>query len=323
VRLSTFAVIPAVGMALFLAACGSDSSTTPKTSGLDPARCTVGTIAAGQSAQGDLNPANGNTCAEGYPFEEGDSDNYVAYKFGVTSGTGYLVSLAASWDNHVELMQASPIGEQLIGVSDECCSAQSTIPFVANATTTYGVRVGQDDPLINGAPSDTGAYTLRVQTCKVPVTTVTDSITHVDSLTTSDCVNPRGDFSEDSSYIHIYTIHFAAPGDQRTIAITAGIDQPLIVRAGGPGYDPYCYFTDCLLYDYGFEDNSWTVTAPDSGTYTMVLGTESFTSSTVPYTVTFGSDVSAASHVTPPPTARSAAARLMAKGKKHMTRLSH
>lgn len=275
---------------------------------------------------GDLNAASGNTCHEGYPWDEGDSDSYLAYKFGVTSGTGYLVSLQANYDNHVEVMEASSLGEQLIGLADGYQENVSSIPFVANATTTYALRVGQDDPMTEGGVSDSGAYTLRVQTCKVPLAGITDSVTHVDSLTTGDCLQERSwaFYNNDSSYIHIYTMHFANIGGQRTIAITAGVDQELVARAGGPGYDPYCYFSECLLSTGDFTNGSWVVTAPDSGTYTLVIGTYGFSATTTPYTLTVGAEQAVGAHVTPPPMGgRSAAARAVAKGKPSFMRGKH
>ena len=76
---------------------------------------------------------------------------------------------------------------------------------------------------------------------------------------------------------------------------------PLAVNIGGPGYDPYGYFGNGNSWVDVTDGSSFTYTAADSGTYTMVIGTNAYSATSQPYTLTVGADVPVALHVTPPP----------------------
>jgi hypothetical protein len=301
---SVLAVVASASVVMLAAACGSDSATAPKPPvGPDAASCTVGTISTGQTISGDLSAAPAAGCTEPLFWDSTFTVFYESYNFGVQSGKGYLVSLLSTWDSHVELEGGTTGAEVQLGEADYSAPYQSTIPFVANATTAYSLRVGQDD---QSPAADTGAFTLRVQSCKVPIGTVTDSVSHTDSLTASDCTDPQSDFeTDDSSHIHIYTIHFATAGDQRMLYV----DVPsgaITFEGGGPGYDPYCYFCSAGWGHGNVSSGSYVMTAGDSGTYTMIVGTPSYDAGTQPYTLTFGAEtVAGPLHVTPPPGARS------------------
>jgi hypothetical protein len=288
-----------IGVALVAAACGSDSAVAPKPPvGPDAANCVVGTLSVGTTVTGDLNPTIA-TCSDSLFWDSSSSTIYESYNFGVQSGKGYLVSLLATWDNHVELIGGTRAAELMVGVADYSAPRQSTIPFVAKSTTAYSVRVGADDPKPN--LSDTGAFTLRVQSCKVPLPTITDSVSHSDNLAPTDCTVPLGDFtSNDSSYVHLYTIHFDSAGTRTFYFAVPGV--PLAFDMGGPLYDPYGYFNGHSIREQHITDgSSVTFTAGDSGTYTMVLGTAAYSATSQAYTMTVGADIPAALHVTPPP----------------------
>jgi hypothetical protein len=295
---SPFAVVSVFGVVLVAAACGSDSPVAPKPPiGPDAASCVVGTLSVGTTVSGDLNPTTAK-CSDSLFWDSSTSTIYESYNFGVQSGKGYLISLLATWDNHVELMGGTSAAEQMLGVADYSAPRQSTIPFVAKSTTAYSVRVGADDPDHNLA--DTGAFTLRVQSCKVPLTTITDSVSHSDNLAPTDCTVPEGDFTTgDSSYVHLYTIHFDSAGTRTFYFAVPG--APLAFDMGGPLYDPYGYLGNSIGVQNVANGSSVTFTAGDSGTYTMILGTSTYSATSQSYTMTVGADIPAALHVTPPP----------------------
>jgi hypothetical protein len=179
---------------------------------------------------------------------------------------------------------------------------QATMPFVATSNAGYSVRVGAYD----STAADTGAYTLRAQSCSVPVPTITDSVTHTDNLAPGDCTVPLSDFfTSDSSYVHLYAIHFDS-GASRTIAFTVP-GASLAFEMGGPGYDPYRYFPkSTYVYFKGITGGQGTFTAGDSGVYTMIVATSVYQATSTPYTMTIGTEVPAALHVTRPPTGMTA-----------------
>jgi hypothetical protein len=325
VGLSKFAVVPVAGMAMFMAACGSDSSTSPKSSGSpDAASCTVSALSVGQTVQGDLTPAGtGKSCVEDYPWQAPDHDAYQSYSFSAQSGKGYLVTATMPnvFDAHLELVGSTSTGASVLSINDDYVYQ---LPFVAPATATYAIRLGQDDPYSEAQwnASDTGAFALRAQACKVPLALVTDSVVHTDTLTTTDCTVPRGDFNdEDSSLVQLYTVHFDSVGEQRTLYVTTSTG--LYIRSGTVGNDPYCYgYGGCLL-EAATDGGSYTMSASDSGTYTLIVGTQGYTAGPTPYTIGFGSEQQAVSHVTPPPMSGSSlASRLIGRNKQlHLKRI--
>lgn len=302
---SVLGMVATAGVVMLAAACSSDSATAPKRPiGPDAASCTVGTITTGQTVQGDLNAPPAVGCTEPLFWDSTHTVFYESYNFGVQAGKGYLVSLLSTWDSHVELEGGTTGAEVQLGEADFSAPQQSTIPFVANATTAYSLRVGQDDP---SPATDTGAFTLRVQSCKVPIGTVTDSVSHTDSLTASDCTDPQSDFnSNDSTHLHIYTVHFATAGDQRMLYIDVPTGA-ITVEGGGTAYDPYCYFCSGGWDAHNVSSGAYAMVAGDSGTYQMVVGTPTYVAGTQPYTLTFGTETAAPPplHVTPSPGGRS------------------
>jgi hypothetical protein len=295
---STFGVVSVVGVALVAAACGSDSTSPKKPVGPD-ASCVVGTLTVGTTATGTLSGAT-SSCSYPLWWDSSVTTLNVSYNFGVQSGKGYLVSLLASWDNHLELI--GKVGTTPTGVefSDYWGPRQSSLPFIATSTTAYSVRVGQDDN--SGLASDTGAYSVQTQSCKVPVPTITDSVTHSDNLAPGDCVVPYGDFgSQDSSYVHLYAIHFDS-GASRTIYLPSPSNN-LAFDLGGPGFDPWGYYSTSVWASYtNISGGQGTFTANHPGTYTMVIGTAAYQAGSTSYTITIGNQVLPGPlHVTPPP----------------------
>jgi hypothetical protein len=260
----------------------------------------MGTLSVGQTVQGDLSAAS--SCSF-YPLVWDTTQTAISqsYNFSVQSGKGYLVSLLSTVWTNAQLIGGTTANPVRLEAADYDAPYQSTLPFVATATTTYSVRVSADNYPSNSIPADTGAYTLRAQSCKVPLPMVTDSVSHSDNLAPGDCTDPKSDFTtEDSSFVHIYTIHFDSAAT-RTIYISAG-GAPVAFNIGGPGSDPYDYF-GWGTSARNITSGSGTFTAGDSGVYTMVIGTNAYSATSQPYTITFGAEVPAASRVTPPPSA--------------------
>jgi hypothetical protein len=296
---STFGVVSIVGVALVAAACGSDSATSPKPPVGADATCVVGTLTVGTTVTGDVSNT-ASSCL--YPLfwdSAAPPTSNVSYNFGVRAGKGYLISEIATWNNHVQLIGGTTAAKVTLAEADYGGVRQSTLAFVATSTTAYSVRVGADD---NNNPADTGTFTLRAQSCKVPVPTITNSVTHSDNLASGDCTVPQGDFNYlDSSYVHLYAIHFDSGG---TRTITFGVPgAALAFDLGGPGYDPYGYLWHSSWTGKRSmtTDTTITFTAGDSGVYTMMVGTAAYQAASTAYTLTVGTEVPAPLHVTRPP----------------------
>jgi hypothetical protein len=306
---STLGTVGTLGLALVAAACGSDSVTKPKPPVGPDATCVAGTLTVGTTVNGDLS-ANGSSCLYPLFWDSSVSTLNVSYNFGVQAGKGYLVSEQAVWDNHAEMIGTSGGAKVTVAEADYSGTRQSTLPFVATSTTAYSVRVGADDDDPTNLAADTGAFVLRAQTCKVALPTVTDSVSHSDNLAPGDCTLPEGDFvGQDSSFVHLYTVHFTA-GGTRTIYVTSAA-VPLAIDMGGPGFDAYGYFnSNALRVGNTSAGDSFTFTAVDSGTFTMVVGTNTYSASSEAYTITFGAEIPAGPlHVTLPPMSSGSAVR--------------
>jgi hypothetical protein len=272
-----------VGAAFVAGACSSDNSGfNPKTAKGPDKTCVIGELTVGSAATGDLSAAS--ACSYPQFFDSANTAIAVSYNFGAEKGKGYLISLQSNWENQASLIGTASGVPATLAYADYDHQWQATLAFVATGNTGYSVRVGAYD----ANPVDTGAYTLRAQSCKVPIPTVTDSVTHSDNLTPSDCMMPLGDFdSEDSTYVHLYAIQFDS-GASRNIYITAA-DSSVTFNLGGPGFDPYGYYNNSArISAYGVTDGSGTFTAAAAGVYTLVIGTSHYTTTTAPYTITFG-----------------------------------
>jgi hypothetical protein len=298
---STFGIVSVIGAALVAGACSSDNAPfNPRTAKGPDANCVAGELTVGTTVNGDLSAAT--ACSYPLFWDSSASTINESYNFGTQKGKGYLISLQANWDNHAELIGGTSTAEVTLAEADYGGARQSTLAFVATGNTGYSVRVGADDDNNNAA--DTGAFVLRAQTCKVPLATITDSVTHTDTLgLAGDCTDPEGDYrSGDSSFVHLYTIHMDS-GASRTIYFTVPTAE-LAFNLGGPGFDPYGYFETSTWFNAtNISGGSGTFTAGDSGTYTMVVGTAAYSATPVPYTMTIGAEVLAPLHVTPPPAA--------------------
>lgn len=308
---SLFALVVTAGVLGLAVACSSDNSTGPRLvqAGPDTA-CVKGTLSVGQTINGDLNVAS--SCF--YPdvwdsTVAADTAIGQSYNFTVQKGKGYLVSLLTTNESNDQLRGGTKSAPELLEIADYEAPYQSTLPFVADSSTTYSVRVSSDDQHYE---ADTGAYVLRAQTCEVPVPMVTDSVTVVDSLASNDCTDPQSDLStEDSSHVDLYTVHFANNGGTRTFYFTVPSSTLAVEGAGpgyngGPGWDPYCYNCASSVDQRSIGTGSYSFTAADSGVYTFILASTQYSVATVPYTLSIGNEVPPGPlHVTPAPGFRS------------------
>jgi hypothetical protein len=294
---STFGVVSVFGIALVVVACSSDNTGfNPRTAKGPDQTCVAGELTVGLTVMGDLSKAG--SCAHAMFYDSTQNAIAVSYNLGTQAGKGYLVSLQSNWANQTSLIGTVSGVPATLAYADYGGPWQATLAFVATSNAGYSVRVGAYDSV----SADTGAYALRTQTCKVPVPTITDAITHSDHLAPGDCVVPQGDFaSDDSSYVHLYAIQFDA-GETRTITFTAA-DSSLSFDIGGPGFDPYGYF--CCSYggvwSYGhwIQSATYTVTAAGAGIYTLIVGTSHYAPTSQPYTLTVSAESVAASRVPP------------------------
>ena len=294
---STFGAVSVVGVALAAAACSSDNTGfNPRTAKGPDQTCVAGELTVGLTTMGDLSKAA--SCAYAMFYDSTQNAIAVSYNLGTQAGKGYLVSLQSNWANQTSLIGTVSGVPATLAYADYQGPWQATLAFVATEDAGYSVRVGAYDSV----SADTGAYALRVQTCKVPMPTITDSITHADHLALGDCTVPQSDFeSDDSSYVHLYAIQFDA-GQTRTITFTAP-DSSLSFDIGGPGFDPYGYF--CCAYggawrfDHWVHNATYSVTATGAGIYTLIVGTSHYTPTSQPYTLTVGAGSLAPSRVPP------------------------
>jgi hypothetical protein len=303
---------PACALAVVASACSSDNSGfNPRTAKGPDAQCVEGELAVGTTVSGDLSAAT--ACAYPYAFDSSTTTLNVSYNFGGAKGKGYLISMQSLFSEQVTLVGNVAGVPTTLAYADYSLPEQAAIVFVPPANTGYSVRAGAD---VNN-PADTGAFTLRAQSCKVPLPTIaaTDSITHTDAVGPGDCTIPYSDYEgNDSSFIHIYQIQIDA-GQSRAITLVAA-DSSLAYDGGGPGFDPFAYFGDGQ-YDDEVTNETFTLDTKDGGgIYTLVVGTNEYTPTSEGYTLTVGPESLTPLRV---PTTHPKSARLATK----MLRLHH
>ena len=155
-------------------------------------------------------------------------------------------------------------------------------------TETDTVRASTFDTLA----SDTGAFTITPQACKVPVPPLvqpTDSITHTDTVGVGDCPVILSDFFDnqhsDLVFVHLYALNFSSSGNYRQVTITA--DGPVWLFMGGPGNDAFAAVpghnvesidtaTTHTINNFGTGKGDFTfvVAAAQPASYTITIGSE-------------------------------------------------
>lgn len=275
---------PACALAVVASACSSDNSGfNPRTARGPDAKCVQGELAVGTTVTGDLSAAT--ACLYPQAFDSAATSLNVSYNFGGAKGKGYLISMQSDFSEQLTLIGNVAGVATTLAYADYDEPNQATLFFVPPANTGYSIRAGTDD----SSAADTGAFTVRAQSCKVPLPAIagSDSITHTDAVGPGDCTVPESDYEgNDSSFVHIYQIQVDA-GESRSITLVAA-DSSLAYDAGGPGFDPYEYFGNGAD-DYDVTNETFTLGAKtEGGLYTLIVGTTAYTDASEGYTITVG-----------------------------------
>jgi hypothetical protein len=272
-----------------LAACSS--STGPKSGKSAPGfgafpECVKGVLLiGGPAATGDLNAASG--CRTPLLVFPGETTYANSYGLPVRTGVGYLVTMQGHGLYMNSLLELTTSPNTLLAASRTAGAGPTQLVFASAVTGMDTVRATVADTF----PSDTGGYTVTVQPCKVPVPPITDSITHSDVITSSDCQVGLDGFNVPGiptpftgvAASHLYSVHMSTDTTGRQISVTAA--EPVYVFIGGPRDDTFG--TVGLLYYYSAPQMMATFEfAVAAGDYTLLIGSPTGAS----YTVTVGSE---------------------------------
>jgi hypothetical protein len=248
--------------------------------------CARGALKVGDSIVNIFDAANGCRTVDLYSAETTFAN---AYTLALTSGSGYLITMGTTDSNpylrsSLELVNTK---KQLIAYDTYYLPQQAALTFVADSTVNWTVRAATLDTLAG----DLGQYFIKMQSCKVPVALLvnsTDSATHSDSLTKSDCKMPMGDFNPvDSSRVHLYAMHLDA-GQSRTLTYSATVPMVILI---GPTYDTFASLLGSRGADSLDSQRGSLQFFPDSAAdYTIVVGTFAYSTTSVPYTLTIGAE---------------------------------
>ena len=269
-------------LALAAAACGSDNTPTSGNSGAKSVACATGSLAVGAMQHGDLDSAS--TCKR-VSAASGDSTLTAFYTLSVQSGHGYLLAMAGQ-SLHSLLALVSP-GDTLRALSPHYAGPLpiARMLIASEVTETDTVRATTFDTLA----SDTGAFTITTQSCKVPVPPLvqpTDSITHTDTIGPGDCQVFLSDFLlstvSDQVSVHLYSVHFSQ-GMFRQVTIDAS--SPVWLLMGGAEDDTFGAHgsvesidtaTTHTVNNFGLGAGHYTlvVAASAPSSYTLTIGSE-------------------------------------------------
>ena len=276
-----------VALVLVAAACGSDNSPTSANSAAKSVACATGSLSVGATKNGDLDSAS--TCKRVSPIAN-DSTLTSLYALNVQSGHGYLLTMTGPSLNSVMAL-VSP-GDTLRALSPTYAGPLSIARMLiaSEVTETDTVHATTFDTLA----SDTGAYTLTTQACKVPVPPLvqpTDSITHTDTISVGgDCPVFLSDFvgnkNGEQVFVHLYSLHYSQRGVFRQVTVDAS--SPVWLLMGGPEDDAFGAIAG--LSSVSSFDSATTHNVGDFGTgqghYTLVVAATAPTS----YTLTIGTE---------------------------------
>jgi len=248
--------------------------------------CARGALKVGDSIVNIFDAANGCRTVDLYSAETTFAN---AYTLALTSGTGYLITMGTADTGYVYLRPSLELvntKKHLIAYDTYYWPQQAALTFVADSTVNWTVRAATLDTLAG----DLGQYFIKMQACKVPVALLvnpTDSMTHSDSLTKSDCKMPMGDFNPvDSSRVHLYSMHLDA-GQARTLTYSSTMPMVILI---GPTYDTFASLAGSHGADSLDSQSGSLQFFPDSAAdYTVVVGTFAYATG-VPYSLTIGAE---------------------------------
>jgi hypothetical protein len=247
--------------------------------------CTRGAIVAGDSLSATFDAANGCRIVDIFSAETTFANSY---SLALKTGQGYLLTMGTTDSNpylhsSLELVNAK---KKLVAYDVEQWRALAALAFVADSNMNWSVRAATHDT----QPGDFGIYFIRMQTCRVPafLSAPTDSITHADSLTKSDCLMPMSDFNvADSSRVHLYSMNLTA-GDTRVVSWSSPVPLTVLI---GPTYDTFASLPGSIGADSVAATTGTIQFSPGpAGDYTIIVGTYAYSATTVPYTITIGTN---------------------------------
>ena len=248
--------------------------------------CARGALKPGDSIVNIFDAANGCRTVDLYSAETTFAN---AYTVALTAGSGYLITMGTTDSNpylrsSLELVNTK---KKLLAYDTYYLPQQAALTFVADSTVNWTVRAATLDTLAG----DLGQYFIKMQSCKVPIAVLanaTDSATHADSLTKSDCKMPMGDFNPvDSSHVHLYSMHVDS-GQSRTLTYSSTVPMVILI---GPTYDTFASLLGSRGADSLDSRSGSLEFFPDSAAdYTVVVGTFAYSTTSVPYTLTIGAE---------------------------------
>jgi len=196
------------------------------------------------------------------------------YTLHVQGSTGVIITMEglppAELASRLDLLASD---STLLATSPTGVFAPAVLAFVNGTPDSLDVRATVDDSL----PADTGAYSLRVQTCAVPLAPITGAVSHTDSIQSSDCVLPSAPFVGDSSHAHLYSIHIDS-GSSR--AITVSSPGAVAIAGGSPHDDTFGALpSDAFLHPSepptGPSAYAFTLGGGPGGYFTLIISTPS------------------------------------------------
>lgn len=271
--ISRFRVALALGV-LASTACGDDTIVNP-TFG---ARCSGGSIAAGQSVQGAFNT---QSCSQPYHFWSDNRVFYESYTVRLEAGRGYYFHLAQQPDtggvNNVDallvLYGKSDDGASIpLAVSDDNAGGpngyDSEFYFIAPTSGTYQIVAATYDY------TNLGGYRLSMERC--PVVGTLDSAGVYTNLTfdgSSPCLRRDSNSGGYETPIVLARVPVAL-GENVGVSVAGNGFVP-VIEMGGAGFDVY---RNLYQGEYGSATGSPSVVnllnATNAGAYTLMVGAQ-------------------------------------------------
>lgn len=226
----------ACALVALLAACGSDTVTSP-TFG---SGCSAGTIVPGDTKIGRLTQAS---CTNTYDFYSNGAPTYESYAVHLVQGKGYMFvethlpdTTAANIDDIdplLELWGALPNGTSVpLAVSDdEAGGLNSALYFIAPVTGTYRLVAG------SFWGGEFGAYHLSAAECPV-IAKLDTAGTYALALQASPCVRPNAGNNSADTAAFVFLALDAAAHEQVTLSANSASFTP-VWEAFGLGFDTY------------------------------------------------------------------------------------
>ena len=252
------------------AACGSDKKSI---TGPGDADCASGSVGVNQAITATLTASDCKIISvlSGDPV---DSAYYRSYAVQLTQGQRYVISARAAggtWDPVMALVGGTTAQPTIEGVSDDegggFSGLDPELVFVAPATGTYSIFVGGYDD------QEMGQFRLSVRSCGGGSAATVGTMSG-QSLSTGDCIVHVMMDSYDSTYADVYSVTLAQNEGRKFIVSSTSFTPDLAI--GGPGVD-FCYYNSCDTGQLsGQSSDTIYVFASQAGTYTLIVGAETF-----------------------------------------------